>query len=112
LSKILSLTSFQELNPNSELEVFMKHVRITISGLVQGVFFRHHTQETAQKMQVKGYVCNLESGDVLIEAEGEEKVLREFLEWCHHGPARSIVENVKYEFTDKLDNFKNFSIRR
>lgn len=89
----------------------MKHVRITVSGLVQGVFFRCHAREVALKWGIKGYVRNLGDGRVFLEAEGGETFLRELITWCHHGPARAVVEKVEYEFSEATHSFVDFSIR-
>ena len=89
----------------------MKHIKITITGLVQGVFFRHHTSEKAQELHLTGYVCNHDDGSVFIEAEGDEPSLKSFLAWCSHGPDRARVKSVDYAFSSSLDNFTEFSIR-
>jgi len=89
----------------------MKHVCITVSGLVQGVFFRRHTREMALQLDLKGYVRNLEGGQVFIEAEGDENALREFITWCRHGPSRAVVEKIDAEFSEATQEFIDFSIR-
>ena len=52
--------------------------RICISGIVQGVGFRPFVYNLAQRIGVKGFVLNSSSG-VLIEAEGADTALDEFL---------------------------------
>ena len=47
-------------------------VHIFVSGLVQGVFFRYFTKKTADKLNLKGWVKNLDDGRVEILAEGDE----------------------------------------
>ena len=89
----------------------MKHIKITITGLVQGVFFRHHTREKAQELHLTGYVCNRDDGSVFIEAEGDETSLNSFLAWCSHGPDRARVENVDHVSSKALGNCTEFSIR-
>ena len=49
----------------------MEHVTLTISGKVQGVFFRDSTKKLAEELGIRGYVKNLPDGTVKIEAEGE-----------------------------------------
>ena len=89
----------------------MKAINIKIYGLVQGVFFRQHTLEKALELGIKGWVRNCSDGCVEAEAEGEEKALKKFIEWCHHGPSRAIVSKVDVSGT-ALKNFSSFQIKR
>lgn len=57
----------------------MKRLRIEVLGYVQGVGFRYSTQFLAQELKLSGTVQNLDNGNVLIEVQGEEAVLDEFL---------------------------------
>jgi acylphosphatase len=89
----------------------MKHYNITISGRVQGVFFRKYTVDEALKLGLKGFVINHANGDVYCEAEGEEAVLKQFVEWCHKGSPLSKVTTV--EVTEgELTFFESFVIAR
>lgn len=87
----------------------MKHLNITITGKVQGVFFRATTKAVADQLGIKGFVKNLENGAVYTEAEGDDFSLESFLEWCHEGPQRSVVEKV--ESTEgEVKNYRNFEV--
>lgn len=48
----------------------MKQVKLTVSGKVQGVFFRHYTRQQALKLGLRGYIKYLVNGDVEIVAQG------------------------------------------
>jgi len=48
----------------------LKHLNITISGRVQGVWFRKHTETKAIELGVHGFVANKENGNVYVEVEG------------------------------------------
>ena len=50
----------------------MKTLKIVISGVVQGVFFRKFVKENADELEVKGFVRNLDDGKVEIVIEGED----------------------------------------
>jgi acylphosphatase len=89
----------------------MKHLNITVSGKVQGVFYRAFTQKEAQRLQLKGFVRNQPNGDVYIEAEGAEAVLQEFINWCKTGSPLSIVKGVDVQEGD-LKRFVEFKIDR
>lgn len=72
----------------------MKRVRITISGEVQGVFYRKSAQEKATELGLSGWVKNLGNGHVLAEAEGEPAKVEQFITWCYRGPDAAVVTGV------------------
>ncbi|MCH8214658.1 MAG: acylphosphatase [Proteobacteria bacterium] len=74
-----------------------KLFKITVSGRVQGVFYRDSARQTAQELGIAGFVRNQPDGTVYIEAEGEEKYLRELVRWCRRGPQWAHVESVEVE---------------
>ena len=84
---------------------------ITVTGVVQGVFFRASTQEKAQSLRIQGWVRNQSDGSVLIHAEGEPEALQKFLDWCHQGPPQAKVDEVTTE-EKSVKGFPDFSIRR
>ena len=47
-----------------------KGIRVTVSGKVQGVFFRDETVSRAGKLGVLGWVRNADDGTVQVHAEG------------------------------------------
>ncbi len=87
----------------------MKHIDIIITGKVQGVGFRQVTKMVADQMGVRGMIRNENDGTVYIEAEGDDVLLEVFLEWCHDGPDRAVVENVKVSPAE-VKNYRNFEI--
>jgi acylphosphatase len=72
----------------------IRTVAITITGRVQGVFFRKHTLNKANEMQLKGYVQNKSDKSVYIEVTGTEEQLKKFIAWCHQGAPASTVAHV------------------
>ena len=86
------------------------HLNITITGHVQGVGFRFGARTMANSLGVKGFVKNLYTGQVYIEAEGSEVQLRHFLEWCHRGPSYSRITDVQTEDAEWI-GFKYFDIK-
>lgn len=87
----------------------MKHLKIHVSGKVQGVWFRQNTLEKAKELGLVGIVENLQDGTIRIEAEGGEENLQKLLDWCREGPQHAKVEDVIYS-ESKLKNYKDFSI--
>jgi acylphosphatase len=86
-----------------------KALQITVSGKVQGVFFRISTKAVADQIGVKGFIKNQQDGSVYIEAEAEEELLNDFLEWCKSGPDEAEVSNISVNEMS-LKNFLNFNI--
>ncbi|MET3112981.1 acylphosphatase [Pedobacter sp. CG_S7] len=87
----------------------MKHIVIKVTGKVQGVSFRAVTKMVADQMGVRGMIRNESDGSLYIEAEGDEVLLEVFLEWCHDGPDRAIVENVVVS-PAPIKNYQNFEV--
>jgi acylphosphatase len=90
----------------------VKHLKVSVSGLVQGVFFRASTKEKAEQLGLKGYVMNESDGSVLIHAQGESNSLTALLSWCESGgPEGAIVDKVEVNEVG-LEPFEFFRIRR
>ena len=84
--------------------------RITITGLVQGVFFRAETQKKAQQLGLTGWVKNTKTGGVEIHAEGPADKRKELEEWCWKGPERAEVTDVESEDVSS-EHCSSFEIR-
>lgn len=89
----------------------MIHYNITISGKVQGVFYRQSALEVARQIGLKGFVRNEQNGNVYLEAEGTEEQLTAMVEWCKRGPKRANVSEVKVE-EGETKNHYSFKILR
>jgi acylphosphatase len=89
----------------------MKHIAIVITGNVQGVFFRASARNMADQLNIKGFAQNQPDGSVLIEVEGDDGPLEQFVEWCRHGPPRAQVASVEVQQKEVM-NFTTFEIRR
>jgi acylphosphatase len=89
----------------------MKALRILVSGKVQGVFFRASAKEAADQLGVKGFAQNQPDGSVVIEAEGTEENLKQFVDWCRQGPPRAQVAHLDIQ-EGEVKNFEQFEIKR
>lgn len=78
--------------------------RFLVSGRVQGVFFRHSTRLQAQRLNLRGFACNLPDGSVEVVAQGSVAAVDELRQWLTHGPSEARVEAVRE--TDTLDAAK------
>lgn len=72
----------------------IKRLHVFVSGRVQGVFFRAHTQKKAQQLDLVGWVRNLMDGRVEVAVEGREEALKTLLEWLYKGPPAAQVDQV------------------
>jgi len=86
-------------------------VKMSVGGLVQGVGFRYFVQSTANNYGLKGYVKNLYSGDVEIEAEGEDVVLKQFIEEVKIGPRFAHVKSFFIDYRNFEGKYTNFEVR-
>ncbi len=80
-----------------------------ISGKVQGVFFRKHTQEQACQLGLHGWVKNLLDGKVEVKAFGETEQLEKLHQWLNQGPRLARVDSVIVE-TIPFETGENFEI--
>lgn len=78
-----------------------------VSGKVQGVWFRAHTQKQAQQLNLTGWARNLLDGRVEVLACGEKKDVEKLVEWLKQGPELAKVSDLSYEELpwQELNNF-------
>lgn len=72
-----------------------RRVALTITGRVQGVFYRREAQRQAQKLGLGGHVRNLDDGGVYAEAQGRDEAVGAFIRWCRRGPENARVDGVE-----------------
>jgi acylphosphatase len=89
----------------------LERVHVYIEGLVQGVFFRYHTQRLARELGVKGWVRNLPDGRVEAVMEGKREALERMLDFCRRGPPGAVVERVEVERGKAEGRFRDFEVR-
>ena len=94
----------------------MWRYRFTVSGRVQGVFFRKFTKQKADEIGITGHcrnTSNLES--VEGEIEGTEAATAEMVRWLkEEGSPRSVVELSKFDLISKGSTrlYNSFEIRK
>ena len=88
----------------------IKAVEITISGKVQGIYFRKKTKELADKLGIRGWVRNNNNDTVSVWAEGEEKDLQRLTKESYNAPDGGSVSNIQAIWKDATDKFSNFNI--
>jgi len=85
-----------------------RHV-ITVTGKVQGVFFRDSARREALRLGLAGFVRNDPDGSVYIDAEGDEDSLRQLLWWCTKGSPEAKVTNVTHS-EQKVAGHQGFEV--
>lgn len=87
-------------------------VRVFVSGIVQGVFFRVETERTARESgNVTGWIRNTEDGGVEAVFEGEKENIEKMIAWMKKGPPLARVEKIDVIRENYKGEFKNFDIR-
>jgi acylphosphatase len=69
-------------------------VRATVSGRVQGVFYRDSCRAQARRLGVRGWVRNRPDGSVEVVAEGPRERVEQLLAWCRQGPPSARVTGI------------------
>jgi len=69
--------------------------RVSISGRVQGVWFRESCREQAGALGLSGWVRNLGDGRVEAVFEGPLPAIERAVAWCREGPRRARVDAVE-----------------
>lgn len=87
------------------------HKNIYVLGRVQGVFYRASAMQTAQKLNISGFVRNEPDGSVYVEAEGEEQAVQQFIKWCKTGSPAAKVTAVEVK-DGEIKTFTDFQVER
>jgi acylphosphatase len=86
-------------------------VRVLVSGTVQGVSYRAFTRREAEKLNVVGWVRNLDDGRVEGVFQGSQRAVDAVVAWCRRGPLRAVVTDVEVA-PMPLEAFHGFDVRR
>ncbi len=89
----------------------MNTIHIVISGLVQGVGFRHFVRSKARELGLVGWVSNTENGMVEVIAEGEKEKIEKIILLCQEGPMLSEVKDVSLDWQEPTGKFSSFEIK-
>lgn len=89
-----------------------KAARFVVQGTVQGIFFRQFVKEHADDLKLRGFVRNLESGEVEIIAEGDAETLKRLAGFLKTGPEHAQIRNVVIEERKWSGDFREFKVLR
>ncbi|MFH0986033.1 MAG: acylphosphatase, partial [Candidatus Omnitrophota bacterium] len=87
-----------------------QRLRLVIRGAVQGVGFRPFIYRLANALSLDGWGCNT-AGGILVEVEGEDPLLREFLlRVAQERPEHAVIQSLEPSFLSPA-GYKGFEIR-
>jgi acylphosphatase len=86
-----------------------RRVRVIVSGVVQGVFYRTSCAGEARRAGVGGFVRNLADGSVEAAFEGPAREVDGMVRWCRSGSRGASVERVRL-FQEELTGERSFRI--
>ncbi len=87
-------------------------VHAHFTGIVQGVYFRAHTQRQAWKLGLRGWVRNLPDGRVEAWVEGDRPDIESLIEFCQTGIPAARVDKVDMKETEATGDYPTFEIVR
>lgn len=85
-------------------------VHLLISGVVQGVGYRMFVQRLARHMKLNGWVRNLPTGQVEIEAEGGRGMLESFIQTLRVGNRFATVRQIATQWKPYTGEYTGFDI--
>jgi acylphosphatase len=88
----------------------MIELQAIVTGKVQGVMYRAYIQEAATNLELVGYVENQPDGTVLVVAQGNPDVLKEFVEYLYEGSSLSQVSSVAVDWGSVSKTYFEFSV--
>ena len=88
----------------------VKELDIRITGRVQMVMYRDFAQRKARSLGIVGTVQNQKDGSVHVIAQGEEEILKEYIELLKKGPTFARVDSVETTELPELGKYAIFNI--
>jgi acylphosphatase len=95
----------------SEVRPGISRLTARVHGYVQGVGFRFFVRREASALGLRGYVRNLDNGDVEVVAEGDRGRLEQLLATLERGPSAAEVERVEASWSTGTGTFSAFQVR-
>lgn len=86
-----------------------KTLRLYITLKVRTIFFNSFVKENAEKLNLKGFVRNLDDGRVEVFIEGPTSEVQKMTELCSKGPKNVHVLGVEVK-DEKFQDLKGFKI--
>ncbi len=88
-----------------------KRAHLTISGKVQGVFFRDFTQKSARDLELEGWVRNASDGTVEAVLQGSEDSVKSMISRLKQGPSSADVKDIQVNWESPKTDLEGFEVR-
>ena len=89
----------------------MQAIHLIIQGKVQGVGYRRWFEQQAIQLGLKGYVRNLETGEVEAIIVGKEAIVRKMIQLSGTRPQRAEVTAIHQQSLNLQDaDFQDFKV--
>ena len=89
----------------------IRRVRLVVTGMVQGVWFRASMQREARRLGLCGWVRNRADGAVEAEAEGDSDAVAGLILWAQTGPSGARVDRVNVQAVEPTGGDVEFALR-
>ena len=89
-------------------------VKLRVTGIVQGVFYRKTICEKANALSLKGFVKNLADGSVECVVQGPKQQVDVLIQCCKKGPPIAKVSGVSIHqvpLNHRLQDATSFQIK-
>ncbi|HLC54451.1 MAG TPA: acylphosphatase [Candidatus Nanoarchaeia archaeon] len=88
-----------------------KSVRLTLNGSLQPMFFLPYVKDEATKLNVRGFVRELEDKRVEVFMEGDTTAVEAMIPKCKTGPYNTKIRDVEMR-DERFQDFKDFRIMK
>jgi acylphosphatase len=80
---------------------------LSITGKVQGVWYRESMRQAAEQLGVRGWVRNCADGSVEAMLQGDAGAVEQLIAWAWQGPPAAEVAHIDIEAADgRFDGFE------
>ena len=84
---------------------------VSVSGRVQGVFYRAWAQGQARELAISGWIRNCPDGSVEAHLQGDEGAVTRMIERLRSGPSNARVDDLTVDDAEPGDTGR-FELRR
>ncbi len=89
----------------------MMEMQCVVTGKVQNVAYRAYAQDAADALGITGWIKNAPDGSVLVCAQGEPDLLKQFVEYLHEGSLLAAADGIDVTWSTPKEVFTDFSIK-